>query len=131
MSEPTVAEAAEGFKAPPPEYGLTLWWGWDGPVTPEVIRRDLDTIQGYGFTSVMIEAGGGMTTRYLTPAWFEFNDKETPVKTRVSLAGTGAVQDWDAASGQISRVEPIRGKNGGVEVPMTLGAHGTQCFVVQ
>ena len=70
LSDPTVAELAKNFQQPPPEYGLTLWWGWNGPVTREVIQRDLDAIKGYGFTSVMIEAGSDMTARYLSPEWF-------------------------------------------------------------
>ena len=58
------------FKSPPPEYGMILWWGWDGPMTDIVIRRDLDRIKEMGFRGVMIEAGYGMTAKYLSPEWF-------------------------------------------------------------
>lgn len=59
------------FKSPPAKYGTILWWGWDGPVTDTVIRRDLDRIKAQGFRGVMIEAGYGMTAKYLSPEWFE------------------------------------------------------------
>ena len=67
---PTSAEAAAEFQSPPAEYGPTLWWGWDGPVDEEAIRRDLDAIQAFGFTSVMIEAGYNMAAPYLSQDWF-------------------------------------------------------------
>ncbi|MFL7795089.1 MAG: glycosyl hydrolase, partial [Anaerolineae bacterium] len=71
ITEPSVNEAAADFDAPPPEYGLTLWWGWDGPITEEVIARDLDAIGARGIRCVTIEAGYGMSAPYLSPAWFE------------------------------------------------------------
>lgn len=67
---PSVTEAAASFDAPPPENGMTLWWGWDGPVNEQVIKRDLDRIQAMGFTGVMIEAGNRMEQKYLSPGWF-------------------------------------------------------------
>jgi hypothetical protein len=54
LNDPTAAEAAAGFQAPPPENGMTLWWGWDGAVTQDVITRDLDRIKAMGFSSVMM-----------------------------------------------------------------------------
>jgi hypothetical protein len=71
ITEPSVDEAASNFSAPPPEYGLTLWWGWDGSITEEVIARDLDAISARGIRCVTIEAGYGMSAPYLSPAWFE------------------------------------------------------------
>ena len=59
------------FINPPAENGLVLWWGWDGPVNDEIIKRDLDKIKSFGFKQVMIEAGYGMTAPYLSPGWFE------------------------------------------------------------
>jgi hypothetical protein len=70
ISDPAIKEVAANFKTPPPEYGMILWWGWDGPMTDTVIRRDLDRIQAMGFRGVMIEAGYGMTAKYLSPEWF-------------------------------------------------------------
>jgi hypothetical protein len=71
ITDTSVDEAAVDFGAPPPEYGLTLWWGWDGPITEEVIARDLDAISARGIRCVTIEAGYGMSAPYLSPAWFE------------------------------------------------------------
>jgi len=70
MTAPTVAEVAARFDDPPPEYGLVLWWGWEGPITEEVIRRDLDEIHARGVRCVMIEAGYDMIEPYLSPGWF-------------------------------------------------------------
>lgn len=49
---------------------MILWWGWDGPMTDTVIKRDLDRIKAMGFHGVMLEAGYGMTAKYLSPEWF-------------------------------------------------------------
>jgi hypothetical protein len=68
---PSLAEVASTFRTPSPEYGMILWWGWDGPVTEAVIIRDLDFIQSRGFSCVMIEAGYGMSAPYLSPGWFQ------------------------------------------------------------
>lgn len=70
ISDPESCILAEGFKSPPPEYGMILWWGWDGPMTDTVIRRDLDRIKAMGFRGVMIEAGYDMSAKYLSPEWF-------------------------------------------------------------
>jgi hypothetical protein len=43
ISDLSVSEIASHFQSPPPEYGLSLWWGWNGDITEEVITRDLDT----------------------------------------------------------------------------------------
>src|SRR3990172_7850132 len=67
----SVGDAVDKFRNPPSEYGVTLWWGWDGPMTEEVIIRDLDDIKSRGITCVMIEAGYGMTAPYLSSGWFE------------------------------------------------------------
>jgi hypothetical protein len=70
ISDPGIKEIKILFKTPPPEYGIILWWGWDGPMSDTVIRRDLDRIKAMGFRGVMIEAGYGMTAKYLSPEWF-------------------------------------------------------------
>jgi hypothetical protein len=65
----SVTAAAEQFRNPPPENSITIWWGWDGPVDEEVIKRDLDLIKSYGYNAVMLEAGYGMTQSYLSEGW--------------------------------------------------------------
>ncbi|NWJ52907.1 MAG: beta-galactosidase [Bacteroidetes bacterium] len=79
---------ATHFMTPPPEYGLILWWGWDGPVNEEVIKRDLDKIRSIGFKQVMIEAGYGMTAPYLSTGWFEL------VKIAVEQARLRGMRVW-------------------------------------
>ncbi len=71
ISYPATNEILDKFKTPPPEYGMILWWGWDGPMTDTVIKRDLDRIKAMGFSGVMLEAGYGMRAKYLSPEWFE------------------------------------------------------------
>jgi len=71
LNDPSAAEVAANFTNPPPEYGLTIWWGWDGVITEEVINRDLDAFQAKGIRVVTIEAGYGMSAPYLSPGWFE------------------------------------------------------------
>jgi hypothetical protein len=71
FSDIGIKEISANFQSPPPEYGMILWWGWDGPMSDTVIKRDLDRIKAMGFRGVMIEAGYGMTAKYLSPEWFE------------------------------------------------------------
>jgi len=71
IRNPGMDEIAARFKSPPAEYGMILWWGWDGHMSDTVIKRDLDRIRAMGFSGVMLEAGYGMTARYLSPGWFE------------------------------------------------------------
>ncbi len=71
LSNPSVAEVASNFQKPPPEYAATITWGWDGPITEEVIVRDLDLIYSRGFRAVTIEAGYDMDNApYLSDGWF-------------------------------------------------------------
>jgi hypothetical protein len=70
ISDPGLKKIATDFKSPPAEYGMILWWGWDGAMNDTVIRRDLDRIKAMGFRGVMLEAGYGMTAKYLSPEWF-------------------------------------------------------------
>jgi len=72
LSYPKAAEVATHFQSPPPEYAVTVTWGWDGPVTEEVIIRDLDLAHKRGFRAVTIEAGYDMDNApYLTEGWFK------------------------------------------------------------
>jgi hypothetical protein len=88
ISDPKLKNIAGGFKSPPPEYGMILWWGWDGAVTDSVIRLDLDRIRAMGFRGVMIEAGYGMTAGYLSDEWFSL------VKTAVGEAKQRGMRVW-------------------------------------
>jgi len=86
ISNPTVAEVASNFKTPPPEYSMTFYWGWDGPVTEEVITRDLDTFKANGVRAVTLEPGYDM--EYLTTGWFEM------VKVAVEQARIRGMKVW-------------------------------------
>jgi hypothetical protein len=69
---PTAAEVAKVWVNPPSEYGPEPYFGMNGPVTIESLAHDLDTMKSLGFHAVTAQAGGGMTTTYLTPEYFDF-----------------------------------------------------------
>jgi len=69
---PGVAEAARQFDAPPPEYALTMWWFWNGDMTPSNIQRDLAEMKSRAVRAVMLWPYVGLVNlEYLSPAWFE------------------------------------------------------------
>jgi hypothetical protein len=72
MQMPTAAEVQKVWKAPPPEYGPEPYFGMNGGVTIESLAKDLDRMKSLGFHAVTAQAGGGMTTTYLTPEYFAF-----------------------------------------------------------
>ena len=89
LSHPTANEVAANFQSPPPEYAITMTWGWDGPITEEVIIRDLDIVNQRGFRAVTIEAGYDMDNApYLTEGWFEM------VRFAVEQAKTRDMRVW-------------------------------------
>ncbi|MCX6322521.1 MAG: glycosyl hydrolase [Bacteroidia bacterium] len=88
LSDLSVKEIAANFKSSPAEYGMILWWGWEGPMTDTVIKRDLDRIKAMGFRGVMVEAGYGMTAKYLSPEWFAL------VKIAVEEAKSRGMRLW-------------------------------------
>ena len=72
MQMPTSAEVAKAWVSPPSEYGPEPYFGMNGGVTIESLSRDLDMMKSLGFHAVTAQAGGGMTTTYLTPEYFAF-----------------------------------------------------------
>ncbi|MGD0796359.1 MAG: glycosyl hydrolase [Acidobacteriaceae bacterium] len=72
---PTAAEVQQAWKNPPAEYGPEPYFGMNGPLTIESLAHDLDTMKSLGFHAVTAQAGGGMTTTYLTPEYFAFFKK--------------------------------------------------------
>jgi hypothetical protein len=72
VTNPTAAEVLKNFATPPSEYAASVTWGWNGPMTEEVIVRDLDTLHARGLRVATIEAGYHMDNApYLTDGWFK------------------------------------------------------------
>lgn len=69
---PTATEVKAAWKNPPSEYGPEPYYGMNGAVTIESLGRDLDTMKSLGFHAVTAQAGGGMSTTYLSPEYFAF-----------------------------------------------------------
>ena len=68
----TAAQVAARWKNPPPEYGPEPYYGLNGPVSIEQVRRDLDTLHNLGFQAVTVQAGFNMLFAYLSPEYFAF-----------------------------------------------------------
>ena len=109
LDMPGASEVASHFRNPPPAYGPTVTWGWDGPVNRTVIQRDLDQLHTLGFRAVTIEAGYGMNAPYLSPGWFRL------MRTAVEEAGKRGMRVWiidegkyptGFAGGKFSRERP-------------------------
>jgi len=62
---------ASGFKTPDSSFGPSILWGWDGPMTKEVIIRDLDRFKSLNVRSVDIEAGYDLPSPYLSDGYFD------------------------------------------------------------
>ncbi len=62
---------AAGFKTPDSSYGPSILWGWQGPISKEVITRDLDRFKSLNIRSVNIEAGYDMPAPYLADGYFD------------------------------------------------------------
>ncbi len=72
VRSPTSAQVESAWKSPPPEYGPEPYYGLNGNVSLEQVRRDLDTLKQLGFTAVTVQAGYGMPFAYLSPEYFTF-----------------------------------------------------------
>lgn len=64
---PTAAQMQAAWNNPPPEYGPEPYYGMNGPITRDVIRRDLDTMKASGWRAVTVEYGSGGGYDYLSP----------------------------------------------------------------
>lgn len=108
-SNPELSEVASRFKQPPTEYSMTFYWGWDGPVTEEVIARDLEEYCSKNVKAVTLEAGYRMTAQYLSPEWFDLVkytvDKARELDMRVWLVDEGKYPSG-FAGGKFSQERP-------------------------
>jgi hypothetical protein len=71
LQMPDAARAWQSFQDPPPEYGLVVWWFWNGAMTDAEIVHDLKDLHTHGARSVMVFPYYGMSLEYLSPAYFE------------------------------------------------------------
>ena len=67
----TLKELALGFKTPDASFGPSVLWGWDGPMTKEVIIHDLDQFKSLNIRSLNIEAGYDLPSPYLSDGYFD------------------------------------------------------------
>ncbi|MBV9084304.1 MAG: beta-galactosidase, partial [Acidobacteriaceae bacterium] len=72
LSTPTANSIAELWNSPPPEYGPEPYYGLNGPVTDDIVRRDLDRMKALGFRAVTVQAGYNMPWPYLSADYFAF-----------------------------------------------------------
>lgn len=72
LSMPTAAQVQARWQSPPPEYGPEPYYGLNGPVTIQDVRRDLDTMQTLGFRAVTVQYGFGSNRAYLSPEYLDF-----------------------------------------------------------
>ena len=70
ITVPSTRDAAANFSSPPAEYGMVLWWFWNGQMAETDIVRDLDDMHSHGVSSVMIWAYYGLGIDYLSDTWF-------------------------------------------------------------
>jgi hypothetical protein len=71
ITVPSVRQAAANFSTPPAEYGMVLWWYWNGQMTESAILSDLDELHAHGVTEVVIWAYYGLEIGYLSDTWFQ------------------------------------------------------------
>jgi hypothetical protein len=69
---PTADEVAKQWVNPASEYGPEPYYGLNGAVNDEVIRRDLDTMKRLGYRAVTVQYGRGAPFAYLSPEYFAF-----------------------------------------------------------
>lgn len=109
LSAPTVQQIKASFQVPPSYHSNSVTWGWNGPMSREVIARDLDSLYRRGFRAVTIEAGYKMPADYLSDGWFRL------VKTAVEEAKKRDMRIWiidegkypsGFAGGKFSRERP-------------------------
>ena len=61
----------EIFKNPPAEYRIKPFWFWNGDMTKEEIRHQIEEMADKGLGGMFICARQGMTLPYLSKEWFD------------------------------------------------------------
>ena len=93
ITVPSASDAAANFATPPAEYGMTLWWYWNGQMAESDILSDLDELHSHGVTSVIIWAYNGLGITYLSDTWF------ARVQYAVAAARDRGMRVWIADEG--------------------------------
>ena len=70
ISDPTAAQLAANFAAPPPEYSAQFDCGYSDTRTREAIGATLDLAKSVGVQAAFIEPGRGKSP-YLSPGYFD------------------------------------------------------------
>jgi hypothetical protein len=69
LQMPAADRVAAIWNDPPAEYGPEPYYGMGGPITIDVIRRDLDTMKASGWRAVTIQYGAGGGFDYMSPQY--------------------------------------------------------------
>ncbi|HSU19401.1 MAG TPA: glycosyl hydrolase, partial [Acidobacteriaceae bacterium] len=69
---PTAAAVSAAWLNPPSEYGPEPYYGLNGPVTIDVVRRDLDTMHALGYRAVTVQYGYGSGMDYMSQEYLNF-----------------------------------------------------------
>ncbi|HVV26997.1 MAG TPA: glycosyl hydrolase [Rhizomicrobium sp.] len=69
LQMPTAAGVAAAWKNVPSEYGPEPYYSLNGPVTIDVIRRDLDNMLASGWRAVTVQYGAGGGFDYMSPQY--------------------------------------------------------------
>jgi hypothetical protein len=72
LQMPSEAELKSRWQTPPPEYGPSIYYGMNGPITIEDVRHDLDAMRSLGFRTVTAQYGFGSDRPYLSTAYLQF-----------------------------------------------------------
>jgi hypothetical protein len=112
ITMPDASQAYAHFQNPPPEYGLTMWWWWNGPMSEADIVRDLRDMHEHNICAVMIWAAPGLEIAYLSPEWFDrvrfAVDQARQLNMRVWLMDEGGYPSG-FAGGKVTREYPHLG----------------------
>ncbi len=63
--------SSELFRDPPRQYGLRPLWFWNGPLTPEDVRRQIESMVSEGIYGAYMMTWSGLRPRYLSEDFWE------------------------------------------------------------
>lgn len=72
LNFPSRSEVAAHWTAPPAEYGPEPYYGLNGAISIDDVRRDLDTMKTLGYKAVVMQYGAGSSRAYLSPEYMDF-----------------------------------------------------------